>query len=360
MFRSEQQMQRPRSPYQVLNVSPEAEPEVIEAAYRVLMKKYHPDKLAGGPPLSESKASEINLAFNILRDPGRRARHDAEEKSRRPVIAGSDWTFDGSRAGAPFAPRTAGGPQGAPPPRPPMPPRRGRGRLVAGWTGMLVLALVIAAVLVARENDGATAQSFRASIRAAADEATEPAAGDAGPGGKPVSRRQIGEALGEFERVRAIYGPLGVAAYSDACFQAQSRTRDISDFDFCVAFDHAASVYDTSLAEPFRAPPPPRFTETQLTSRHSGAARLLPEDYETLEERMMNIRTLTYSAIADQGDKAVEPDNSSVAEPPEVAAPPGRVRRPPQRRPETSRQPAQRRQRPQQEADFVEREGGIY
>ena len=56
-------MQRP-NPYQVLNVSPDAEPEVIEAAYKVLMKKYHPDRHVG----AEAKAAELNQAFNLLRD----------------------------------------------------------------------------------------------------------------------------------------------------------------------------------------------------------------------------------------------------------------------------------------------------
>ncbi|HSD83576.1 MAG TPA: DnaJ domain-containing protein, partial [Anaerolineae bacterium] len=34
--------------YQILQVVPQAEPEVIEAAYRRLMRKYHPDVLALG------------------------------------------------------------------------------------------------------------------------------------------------------------------------------------------------------------------------------------------------------------------------------------------------------------------------
>ncbi len=38
-----------RTPYQILNLSPDAEPVVIEAAYRALIKKYHPDLWLGDP-----------------------------------------------------------------------------------------------------------------------------------------------------------------------------------------------------------------------------------------------------------------------------------------------------------------------
>jgi DnaJ-class molecular chaperone len=50
-----------RTLYDVLNVSAEAEPVVIEAAYRALMKKYHPDQGTAAPPDAPSAAS-INHA----------------------------------------------------------------------------------------------------------------------------------------------------------------------------------------------------------------------------------------------------------------------------------------------------------
>jgi hypothetical protein len=42
------QMPDPIDPYKILQVDPEAEDEVIQAAYRRLARKYHPD-LAAGP-----------------------------------------------------------------------------------------------------------------------------------------------------------------------------------------------------------------------------------------------------------------------------------------------------------------------
>ncbi len=61
-------------PYRVLQVDPEAEPEVIRAAYRSLAQKYHPDKTGG----QYERMSAINEAWAILRDPKRRAEHDRQ------------------------------------------------------------------------------------------------------------------------------------------------------------------------------------------------------------------------------------------------------------------------------------------
>ena len=366
------QMQQPRTPYQVLNVAPDAEPEVIEAAYKALMKKYHPDKIAGGPPLSESKAAEINDAFRTLRDPARRARHDSEEKARRPVIAGADWSFDPARGGAPFAPKAEPRPAPSqanrppPPPRPYYPmvvvaPRRATGREIIGWAGVLSALLLIGLALALSQGSGGIGASpFGAT-------STTAAGGDGGmlAGKTPVSQQRIGEALVEFERVRALYGPVGVAAYSDSCFGAQSRSRELSDFDFCVAFDHAASALDPAPSESFRAPPVVRLTEGQLDSRHVAAARLEPTDYQGLDQRLTDIKMMTYAVIA-QSDVAGANGEAAQGPAPTASAsgqPPRAVRRaPPQRyaRSSGARQPARRSQGAARDAEFLEREGGIY
>jgi curved DNA-binding protein CbpA len=64
-------------PYKVLQVDPEAEDEVIQAAYRRLAQKYHPD--VAGAAGSERMAS-INAAWELLRDPARRASYDRERR----------------------------------------------------------------------------------------------------------------------------------------------------------------------------------------------------------------------------------------------------------------------------------------
>ena len=78
-------MPSPRNHYQILNVAPDAEPVVIEAAYRALMKKYHPDQALAASGKGPT-AAEINLAFATLRDPDRRAEYDRREWTRAQNI----------------------------------------------------------------------------------------------------------------------------------------------------------------------------------------------------------------------------------------------------------------------------------
>jgi curved DNA-binding protein CbpA len=58
--------------YEVLQVHPRAEPEVLRAAYRVLARKYHPDH--GG---DARRMITLNDAWDVLGDPVRRATYDA-------------------------------------------------------------------------------------------------------------------------------------------------------------------------------------------------------------------------------------------------------------------------------------------
>jgi hypothetical protein len=60
--------------YEVLQVSPKAEQDVIEAAYRRLALKYHPDH--NPTPAAYRRMQEINEAYGVLKDPGRRDEYD--------------------------------------------------------------------------------------------------------------------------------------------------------------------------------------------------------------------------------------------------------------------------------------------
>jgi curved DNA-binding protein CbpA len=61
-------------PYKTLQVDPEAEDEVIQAAYRRLARKYHPD-LAPGEEAAARMAA-INAAWELIGDPAARAAFD--------------------------------------------------------------------------------------------------------------------------------------------------------------------------------------------------------------------------------------------------------------------------------------------
>jgi curved DNA-binding protein CbpA len=65
-----------RDPYKTLQVDPEAEDEVIAAAYRRLARKYHPD-VAADPDVAARMAA-INAAWEVIGDPVRRAAFDRQ------------------------------------------------------------------------------------------------------------------------------------------------------------------------------------------------------------------------------------------------------------------------------------------
>jgi hypothetical protein len=62
--------------YSILGVSPAAEDVVIRAAYRALMRHYHPD--SNPDPEAQRRAQQITAAFAVLRDPATRAEYDAQ------------------------------------------------------------------------------------------------------------------------------------------------------------------------------------------------------------------------------------------------------------------------------------------
>ncbi len=68
-------------PYKILQVDPEAEDEVIQAAYRRLAQKYHPDLSIGQAAMDRMVA--INAAWETIGDPKRRASYDSAQKAAR-------------------------------------------------------------------------------------------------------------------------------------------------------------------------------------------------------------------------------------------------------------------------------------
>ena len=62
--------------YEILQIHPSAEPEIIEAAYRKLAQKYHPD--ANKDPAAGERMKKINLAHEVLSNPEKRKRYDSE------------------------------------------------------------------------------------------------------------------------------------------------------------------------------------------------------------------------------------------------------------------------------------------
>ena len=67
--------------YEILQVSPRAEQTVIEAAYRRLAQRYHPD--VNKDPDAPERMRLINQAFEVLGNPGKRGQYDARRRLPR-------------------------------------------------------------------------------------------------------------------------------------------------------------------------------------------------------------------------------------------------------------------------------------
>ena len=86
--------------YAILGVTPTAEDVVIGAAYRALMRHYHPD--TNPDPKAQARAQEISAAYAVLRDPAKRAQYDSSRGA-----GGILWPVE-EPAEAPPPMRTAG------------------------------------------------------------------------------------------------------------------------------------------------------------------------------------------------------------------------------------------------------------
>ena len=65
--------------YEILEVNKKASKEIIEKAYKVLVKRYHPDLYSGSKKeYAEEKIKEINEAYQILSDEFLKEQYDKE------------------------------------------------------------------------------------------------------------------------------------------------------------------------------------------------------------------------------------------------------------------------------------------
>jgi curved DNA-binding protein CbpA len=111
-------------PYKILQVDPEAEDEVIAAAYRRLARKYHPDTATGPEALGRMEA--INAAWEVLGNPNRRAAHDRQRAvqaamSRARTTSTAASGPSGAQGHAPDRPAPGPAPTAARPASPPRP-----------------------------------------------------------------------------------------------------------------------------------------------------------------------------------------------------------------------------------------------
>jgi curved DNA-binding protein CbpA len=73
-----------RDAYEVLQVHPKADQLIIQAAYRILAAKYHPDREAS--PLATRRMTELNAAYELVRTADRRELYDKQRQQQQSVV----------------------------------------------------------------------------------------------------------------------------------------------------------------------------------------------------------------------------------------------------------------------------------
>lgn len=82
-------MSRARNHYEALQVDRAADVEVISWVHRKLAQRYHPDR--DPSPDARQKMLAVNLAWDVLKDPAKRAAYDAELAVRRDRRTGDRY-----------------------------------------------------------------------------------------------------------------------------------------------------------------------------------------------------------------------------------------------------------------------------
>ncbi len=96
-----------RDYYTILGVKRDADEGEIKKAYRRLAMSHHPDRVpAAEKSAAEEKFKEITEAYEVLRDPERRATYDryGEAGLKRGAGSGASWAGSTPSSAAPTVP----------------------------------------------------------------------------------------------------------------------------------------------------------------------------------------------------------------------------------------------------------------
>ncbi|MEO5973364.1 MAG: J domain-containing protein [Sphingomicrobium sp.] len=247
------------SPFATLGLEPGADQKAIDAAYKKLIKRHHPD-VEGGDP---ARASEINRAYFELRN--------------RPA---PDWdkASGGGIAEAIYERRAAMRAN-----RRPAAPHR-------SWWPVLLLAMGAAALfgrttladVSARTMDSVTEALRKPDI----GRGTGLSVAAASFLEEPLKTASIEAAVGDATRLLATGDKDEVAEHSRRCHLAMRQSPTIAKLDGCAAFEDAVVMIEGR--DPWQDGG--AFSASQVTARQMTAARLLTDDYLAIEARLDQIR----------------------------------------------------------------------
>lgn len=254
-------MTNPTDLYAVLGVAPDCEDFVIQAAYRALMRRYHPD--TNKDPEAAARAQIINAAYAVLGDPQKRSQYDlGRGKNSRERQSSTNEE----------APNSAQGSGGSKPPQPPesdkseiMPFAEGRGGMAAvGF--LLILGIAGVIFFTSLQNAGGQSDQYPPSNLDEAVDALEPVENsdmnmDAGVIGNeimpaklselpqtPVAYPTIEGAANRFVRILMNGGISEARSYSQNCHKQVQENPSWDAADSCAAFDFAAAYVDRQIS----------------------------------------------------------------------------------------------------------------
>jgi hypothetical protein len=275
--------------YDFLGVSPAAPPEQIRSAYLALMKQHHPDLSETGEKAgTDEVAALLNLCYDVLKDPLKRARYDsflaleAREQGRarlrhRALLTGETYR-----------------------------PRRRRWDASSIAAG--VLALMIGGTLVALPwlPFGSPALS---STSIAAPESYSASTSPAPPESQPSATRELAPAIARELGESGVpeLGPSAVSAQvrlamtempdeaeieSGRCFDEAHEQSSLAMTEMCVVFDDA--YVDWNQTQPLAGAQSLYFKPAVVRIRHEKA---LAEVGAFAQARLDQLKEMTLTAL---------------------------------------------------------------
>lgn len=254
--------------YAVLGIAPESDEVVVQASYKALMRKYHPD--TNKDPAATARATAINQAYAVLSDPVARANYDFHRQAARsrsqdkrpPPRAGSGASANGAARVSPMSPKAW--------------QNVATGAMVV--VGLVIIAAIISpgaprSVGTSPVNSAAGNLSVAQPVAAGVGSEMEGAAvamdnaADAmvnastyAPGGgydrtqvpvnatpTTLSFKDIEAGARQFDHSLADVGMSGAKTYSEKCHAAAQKSNEWARYDFCTAFDFAAAYVDAGV-----------------------------------------------------------------------------------------------------------------
>jgi hypothetical protein len=244
-----------RSDLAVLGLEPGADRRAIDDAFKALMKQHHPDRPGG----DGARAAEIIRAYRALR-PGAMIAREIQFRDQP-----------------------------------------GRGAAKWRWWALGLLAVVAAAVLAAMADPTPRSGPAKLGSEVARELGLRPPK-EPGLIEEPLNQAAIDAAADEARAAIGRRDEMELAENSRDCHLAFRASRDLAEFDRCVAFDIAVVLLQDR--DPLRDQGP--FRQVAVSRRHWSDAALLSSDSLAIDSRLDRIRLRVELRLAPVEPEPVE------------------------------------------------------